>query len=70
MDNRNDRRNHGSEFFSWFIIVLLFAAGGWPLALFLLIRKLFSSDIPRSQRREAPSLSKEEELRQIGRAHV
>lgn len=64
MDNRNDRRNHGSEFFSWFIIVLLFAAGGWPLALFLLIRKLFSSDIPRSQRREAPSLSKEEELRQ------
>ena len=64
MDNRNNRDNNKSDFFSWFIIIFLFAGGAWPLALFLLIRKLFSSDIPRSQRREAPSLSREEELRQ------
>ena len=64
MDNRNNKHNQKTEFFSWFIIILLFAGGGWPIALFLLIRKLFSSDIPRSQRREAPSLSREEELRQ------
>ena len=67
MDNRNNRnnRNNGtSEFFSWFIIALLFAGGGWPIALFLLFRKLFSSDVPREQRREAPSLTKEQELKQ------
>jgi 5-bromo-4-chloroindolyl phosphate hydrolysis protein len=64
MDNRNNRDNNKSDFFSWFIIIFLFAGGAWPLALFLLIRKLFSSDIPRSQRREAPSLSREEELKQ------
>ncbi|MBP5167813.1 MAG: 5-bromo-4-chloroindolyl phosphate hydrolysis family protein [Oscillospiraceae bacterium] len=62
MDNRNNGNNK-SEFFSWFVIILLFAGGGWPIALFLLIRKLFSSDIPRSQRREAPYLSKEQELK-------
>ena len=64
MDNRNNRDNNKSEFFSWFIIILLFAGGGWPIAPFLLIRKLFSSDIPRSQRREAPYLSREQELKQ------
>ncbi len=62
MDNRNNENNK-SEFFSWFVIILLFAGGGWPIALFLLIRKLFSSDIPRSQRREAPYLSREQELK-------
>ena len=62
MDNRNNGNNK-SEFFSWFVIILLFAGGGWPIALFLLIRKLFSSDIPRSQRREAPYLSREQELK-------
>ena len=63
MDNRNNGNNK-SEFFSWFVIILLFASGwGWPFALFLLIRKLFSSDIPRSQRREAPYLSREQELK-------
>ena len=64
MDNRNNRNNGTSEFFSWFIIALLFAGGGWPIALFLLFRKLFSSDVPREQRREAPSLTKEQELKQ------
>ena len=39
MDNRNNRNNGTSEFFSWFIIALLFAGGGWPIALFLLFRK-------------------------------
>ena len=62
MDNSNNENNK-SEFFSWFVIILLFAGGGWPIALFLLIRKLFSSDIPRSQRREAPYLSREQELK-------
>ena len=62
MDNRNNGNNK-SEFFFWFVIILLFAGGGWPIALFLLIRKLFSSDIPRSQRREAPYLSREQELK-------
>ena len=64
MDNRNNRNNGTSEFFSWFIIALLFAGGGWPIALFLLFRKLYSSDVPREQRREAPSLTKEQELKQ------
>ena len=64
MDNRNNRNNGTSEFFSWFIIALLFAGGGWPIALFLLFRKLFSSAVPREQRREAPSLTKEQELKQ------
>ena len=59
MNGKNSRR----EALSWFLIIFLFASGGWPIALFLLIRKLFSSDIPKKERREPPSLSREEELK-------
>ena len=61
----NNRRNK-SDFFSWFVIILLFASGFWPIALFLLIRKLFYSDVSKTERerREAPSLTKEETIRQ------
>ena len=59
MNGKNSRR----EALSWFLIIFLFASGGWPIALFLLIRKLFSSDIPKKERREPPSLSQEEELK-------
>ena len=57
-----NRNGSGREAISWFLIVFLFAVGAWPIALFLLIRKLFSSDTPRNARREAPYLSREEEL--------
>ena len=53
--NNNDGK---SDIFSWIIILILFGSGAWPIALFLLIRKLFASDVPKGQRREAPSLSK------------
>ena len=51
-----NRKNDGSEFFSWFVIVFLFLSGAWPISLFLLFRKLFASDVPKRARREAPSL--------------
>ena len=53
----------GREGLSWFLIIFLFAVGAWPIALFLLIRKLFASDVPKTARREAPFLSREEELK-------
>lgn len=59
MNDKNER----SEIFSWFVIIFLFLSGAWPISLFLLIRKLFASDVPKRARREAPSLSREEELK-------
>ncbi len=62
MNNRGNR----SDLFSWFVIFFFFASGGWPIALFLLFRKLFASDVSKRERerREAPSLTKEETIRQ------
>ena len=61
----NDRGNK-SDLFSWLVIFFFFASGGWPIALFLLIRKLFASDVSKRERerREAPSLTREETIRQ------
>ena len=73
MNGRNNN-NGSSDFISWLVIFILFASGAWPVALFFLIRKLFASDVPKWQRKEAPSLSKEyrderqdEELERIKR---
>ena len=49
-----------SDFLSWLVILILFGSGAWPIALFLLIRKLFAPDIPKQKRREAPPLSQAE----------
>ena len=54
----------------WFLIVLLFAAGAWPIALFLLFMKLFGSD---GKQQAAPSLgsqpaAKQQSGRQPGKA--
>ena len=57
----NSDNNRGkSDFFSWLVIIILFGSGAWPIALFLLIRKLFASDVPKEKRREAPPLSQAE----------
>ena len=57
--NSSNNNNGTPDFFSWLIIFILFGSGAWPIALFLLIRKLFASDVPKERRRAAPSLSKE-----------
>ena len=57
--NSSNNNNGTPDFFSWRIIFILFGSGAWPIALFLLIRKLFASDVPKERRRAAPSLSKE-----------
>ncbi len=58
-----NNRNNNSDFGSWFLIFVLFATGAWPIALFILVRKLFFSDTPKEKRREAPSLYEMEERR-------
>ena len=57
--NSSNNNNGTPDFFSWLIIFILIGSGAWPIALFLLIRKLFASDVPKERRRAAPSLSKE-----------
>ena len=57
--NSSNNNNGTPDFFSWLVIFILFGSGAWPIALFLLIRKLFASDVPKERRRAAPSLSKE-----------
>ena len=59
MNSRNNN-NGSSDIFSWIVIFILFGSGAWPIALFLLIRKLFASDVPKGERREAPPLTKAE----------
>lgn len=46
------RKKQDNDFGSWALIVILFALGIWPVALFLLLAKLFGSD--EKQKREAP----------------
>ncbi|MBO7423453.1 MAG: hypothetical protein J6T99_08730, partial [Oscillospiraceae bacterium] len=57
--NSSNNNNGTPDFFSWLVIFILFGSGAWPIALFLLVRKLFASDVPKERRRAAPSLSKE-----------
>ena len=46
------RKKKDNDIGSWALIVILFALGIWPVALFLLFAKLFGSD--EKQRQEAP----------------
>lgn len=53
MSSRQERKN--GDWFSWTLIVFLFAVGVWPIALMLLFFKLFGDD-NRRNRQQAPSL--------------
>ena len=53
---------------SWLTIAVIFALGGWFIALPLLLIKLFSPDEGKSQRQRAPYLGREEELWQAREA--
>ena len=48
-ENRKD-----GDWRSWSLIVILFAVGVWPVALFLLFRKLFGEDAKNRQNVSAP----------------
>ena len=59
MNSRNNN-NGKSDIFSWLFIFFLFTTPASPVALILLILKLFASDVPKGERREAPPLTKAE----------
>ena len=59
----NQRKNNDDGWFSWALIVFLFAVGAWPVALAFLFIKLFADDDKKS-RTAAPPLQKPAQSRQ------
>ena len=50
-------KNNGSSAGFWIIMALLFAFGAWPIAVPIVLLKLFGRDKSSSERREAPPLN-------------
>lgn len=57
-NNSNGKKNGSNSWIIWVIISLLFAVGAWPVALVILFLKLFAPDVKKSERRQAPPLSR------------